>query len=568
MGEPNMNMTLSPSPSLSPSTPRCSPKLVKRMQEDICYRCRQKGHWSWYCPLKTPDTKTLSPSLNQNSPFSPKIIRCRCGHGFCEVRTTLSEKNRGRKYYACPIKRGAKCKGFVKWCDDPVEESDLQPPPIKYPECECGAGVCRRVKGTDNTDGVKYYFTCPVREDHGSCGYRVAEDELLSNTSIVCIQQSNQRTLHDFWGTDNDRGNDLSNRGDLLAQNKRMRIMDNSENHSLMTVSKISEGEDAALMALHSECVGFPEHESTPSRIRSRQREFQRHIFADSDAVADTSFDPCPTGWLGRLLFFRPTQSLKFTPPQPFFCCVFPSINPIIVPKQASIPDDPCERNQVAISSLVQHPQLSTGSERKPISKAQRLRQMVLFAQKQLLIDLETLDPHDLESMRKAAEATFAILDNLEVDYKQFSEHIWDFISLASSVAEMDQSMENSLTLEEHNKCFEEEKVRYACVHEDCVKTETLFQVSDEHIQSLCEEIYQLEAMLHVKQNQLKSCKLENLKIKTNLDNLKRNMLEAETALKVRAEQVEITRKLREERQAKQIAAKSALEKAKLELEY
>jgi len=60
--------------------------------------------------------------------------------------------------------KGVKCKDFVKWCDEPVAESDFQPPMIKYPECACKAGVCRRVKDKD-TDGVfKYYFTCPVKQ--------------------------------------------------------------------------------------------------------------------------------------------------------------------------------------------------------------------------------------------------------------------------------------------------------------------------------------------------------------------------------------------------------------------
>ncbi|RZB47318.1 hypothetical protein D0Y65_051092 [Glycine soja] len=43
----------------------------------------------------------------------------------------------------------------------------------------------------------------------------------------------------------------------------------------------------------------------------------------------------CPIGWLGRLLFFCPTQSLKLPTPKPFFCCVFPSYNPIASPSKS-----------------------------------------------------------------------------------------------------------------------------------------------------------------------------------------------------------------------------------------
>ncbi|TKY62962.1 endonuclease VIII-like 3 [Spatholobus suberectus] len=621
-----MSLSSSPSPSPSPSrvqrqqsTPEipanCSPKLVKRMQQDTCYTCKQRGHWSWYCPSKSPKTKPISPSPKQDSPVSHNTIQCRCGHGSCEIKTS----RRGSDYYACPIKRGAKCNEFVKWCDDPIDERDLQPPPFKYPECECGAGVCRRVKGTERHDAFKYYFACPVKQAHGSCGYRASEDELLNSNSnsksIVPVQQSRQRTLQEFWEgcqndeIDNELGNELGKGDGLHVQIKRMRIRDCSENSLSIAGSEIPDIDaGAALNAANLKRDIFPELEdadnnieftnsvswetieaeafqffsrlsSTSSRISWRQTIFQRRIFADA------SFGSCPLGWLGRLLFFYPAQSLKFPTPKPFFCCVFPSYNPIVVPKQTSIPDGPYECNQVAISSASQHTQLSTGchtevsgdvvspsksqdGERKSImSKAQRHREVALFTQQRLLTDLETLDPHEHESMREAAETTFTLLNILGVDYKQFSDHVFDYINFVTSIAEIDKSMENSLTLEEHNKLFEEEKMRFAQLQDDYVKTEALLEASNRQRQLLCEQVSNLKAMLNEKQKQLKFCELENSKIETNLGDLKRKILETDITLKERAEQTEVARKQSEERQTKQIAAKEALEKAKLELE-
>nr|KYP34484.1 hypothetical protein KK1_044548 [Cajanus cajan] len=130
------------------------------MENDTCHTCHQKGHWSWHCPLKSSNAR---PFITNDSPCVHNIW-CRCGHGRCDVRTAKSVKNSGRKYYTCPIKRGAKCKDFVKWCDDPVDESDLQPPAFKYPECVCPAGVCRRVKAMQNLGSVKYCFTCPIKQ--------------------------------------------------------------------------------------------------------------------------------------------------------------------------------------------------------------------------------------------------------------------------------------------------------------------------------------------------------------------------------------------------------------------
>ncbi|XP_027351149.1 uncharacterized protein LOC113862253 [Abrus precatorius] len=625
MYEPNRKTPRSPPPSTSrvqlhPSTPeipiRCSPNLAKRMQGDTCYVCHQQGHWSWYCPLKSlsPKKPLLSSPPKHESQVSPIMILCRCGHGFCEIKPSHSDRNWGRKYYACPIKRGAKCKDFVKWCDDRVDDSDLQPPVFKYPECECGAGVCRRVKGRENTDhAFKYFFVCPVKRDHGSCGYCVSEDELLNRESIVPTRQGRQRSLLDFFeghqndNTDSDMVTDLGEGDGLLVQAKRMRVMDSYENPLSIAVSEIPEEEDAgaAVRAATSEHVGFPEFEvadddieftnsvswesieaealvlyrmSTSSRIQRQQRLFQRRNFVD------TSFCSCPMGWLGRLLFFYPTHSLKFPTPGPFFCCVFPSFDPIVVPKQTIIPDGPYEHNQLAISNVSQHTQLSTGchtevsrdvvspdksqGERKSImSKAQRHREVVLFTQQRLLIDLETLDPREHESMREAAETTFELLNSLGVYYKQFSDHVMDYINFASSIAEIDKSMENSLTIEEHNKLFEEEKMRYSHIQDNYAKTEAMLDASNHHKQLLCEQVSNLKAMLHEKQNQLKSRELETLKIENDLGDLKRIMLAADITLKERAEQSEIARKRSEERGAKQIAAKASLEKAKLELE-
>ena len=53
-----------------------------------------------------------------------------------------------------------------------------------------------------------------------------------------------------------------------------------------------------------------------------------------------------------------------------------------------------------------------------PMFKGERQRQMTLFAQLQLLNDLETLNPleHD-ESMRETAKNTFYVLNRMSINY-------------------------------------------------------------------------------------------------------------------------------------------------------
>lgn len=68
-------------------------------------------------------------------------------------------------FFLFPLFRfqGKKCRGFVQWCHDPIDESYLNPPPYKFPMCPCGAGVCRKEKENNgpNPNEAPYYFACP-----------------------------------------------------------------------------------------------------------------------------------------------------------------------------------------------------------------------------------------------------------------------------------------------------------------------------------------------------------------------------------------------------------------------
>ncbi|MED6173066.1 hypothetical protein PIB30_055813 [Stylosanthes scabra] len=537
------------------------PELVKRMKNSKCYRCDKKGHWTWDCPLPPCHVnKPIFSSFSSSSSSygdSQQSIFCRCGHGACLVSTHSC----GKKFYACPITRGKACGGYqkrIEWCDNQIDESYKKPPPYKYPECDCGAGVCRKLM---DSDIHKYYFACPIPRGHGACDYIVWEDELLGNKiTVPSIQEICQS--HDY-----DLG---EGSGDLvLDDSKEMRVFqitipefeDTDEDDDLQEIVNSVQWDDV-------------EKEALQSFRRSNTSEIGQEIFRNNSFSGRFSM-----GWLGYLIFLHPSRNLEIHTPQPFFCCISPSFDKIVIPKEAIIVDNSLKCNQLAITNFNEHVQLSSsrhetsrgfagaslivssqGSERKPLSKAQRKNHMVLVAQQELLRDLESLDEHDPESMRVYAEDTFDLLDNLSVDCKDFSEHIWDFINNISASVDISKSMENCLAIDE-------EKERLARIKDECLAAEALFKESKKNEQLLREEVFGLEAMLQERRNKLKSHESESLEIEIRLGELKRELMEVETKLKGRVKEAELARRLNEERQTKKMAAMVALEKARQVLE-
>ena len=148
-----------------------------------------------------------------------------------------------------------------------------------------------------------------IKQNFGSCGYRVSEVELLNNGSTD--------ELVNNTSTANNLANGLAGESDLLLTTNRTRITDNSENPSHVAVSEIPEGRSGGspIYKVNSQPVGFPVIEfeddqqlinlaswealedkafpsspfSTPSSINCRQSIFPRDIFS-ADATFGTIF--------------------------------------------------------------------------------------------------------------------------------------------------------------------------------------------------------------------------------------------------------------------------------------
>ncbi|KAF9675988.1 hypothetical protein SADUNF_Sadunf09G0091500 [Salix dunnii] len=150
--ECNGSDPFSSTPSQSPLSTSPSPQKNPK-ENDQCFRCKRPGHWSKDCPDKTPPKSlALSPGSSSSppvqAPYLP-VVRCPCGT--CKVLTSNTDRNPGRKFYACPV---GSCR-FIGWIDNIVDR-------FKPPTCPCGAGTCSLNFVSSGPDRDRWYFACRI----------------------------------------------------------------------------------------------------------------------------------------------------------------------------------------------------------------------------------------------------------------------------------------------------------------------------------------------------------------------------------------------------------------------
>ncbi|MED6105885.1 hypothetical protein PIB30_000013 [Stylosanthes scabra] len=616
MGEADINMDMVMPLSNTPSKPTTQQQLQfvpftpenpsrpfpeqgsrSRTRDNSCFKCGKEGHWYRQCPQAQKNP-------NNSPPPNTKNIYCRCGHGFCSVKTSKTTKNFGRTFFVCPIKEGKQCRGFIGFCDEKLTDDRYDyPPQYKYPVCECGAGVC--AKERDPNADRKFRFVCPVQPGHGHCGFIVTEDELRSKQQIVGLN-----------GTT----------GELcVAYPESMTTMENPEAPSLTAISEVPLGDDASPKATpprEVDLYGFDvidadfaaedvnwddvdkEAESFQLRFATMTGPTCRQNLFGNNSFNDAIDDNAPAGIFPSddeiTVSEQPTTGGGDSPA--FHQVAVTSLSEdsshssrlgIIVGDTVSRDDvSAVTKDDVSVLTMAHShskdsnnvvadtvpggndiaPTMTQGTKRKLMSGAERKQKMVSYMLGGLLTDLKDLDICDPDSVRAAVEAVDGCLPILQEHdlsdaYKLFCDHVGDYINNVSAIAEIGKSMENHLTQEESNRIIEEETTKRAKILEQTVKTEAMYKACMDKRLRLHEEILRMEAEILVKRNQLKSYESETMAMESCLGDLKRRKVEADTILKGKAEEAELARRLSEERKRKQMVAEAALKKAKHELE-
>lgn len=183
--------------------------------------------------------------------------------------------------------------------------------------------------------------------------------------------------------------------------------------------------------------------------------------------------------------------------------------------------------------------------------------------QDELLDRLEAMDVKDHAAMSQEAEATFAALDSLLFDYKDFKRHVDELIRCASQLFEIDRAIP---TNDSHQKLIEicsTERERldeinrvHAEALEALIDSKNHIKVLQEEISSALDRLFQIEA-------DVSCCEVEMRCLEIELEKTSQNKEALEGKYLIASKELKESQKLIKHSEAERNAAKAAFDRAR-----
>ncbi|XP_054819947.1 uncharacterized protein LOC129318957 [Prosopis cineraria] len=143
-----------------------------------CFKCGRSGHWARDCVESAPGAHGGGHISDFGKDADVVDKACPCGMGTCLILTANTEKNRGRKFYKCPVREESGGCGFFEWCDNAVgtrmtsggNQSSVPDSLFQSIHCPCGAGACLILTAKSGKNYGQQFYRCP-RNQADSCGF-------------------------------------------------------------------------------------------------------------------------------------------------------------------------------------------------------------------------------------------------------------------------------------------------------------------------------------------------------------------------------------------------------------
>ncbi|XP_071915616.1 uncharacterized protein [Coffea arabica] len=541
------------------------------------------------------------PTTSRRMTSSSGSVLCVCGAGVCLLLTSKSQANPGRSYYRCPAaNRGC---GFFRWLDQ-VRPDQLI---FNIPQCGCGAGICRLdIKTTTGPNAGRECFVCPIKKGQGACNFFMWLDAHSNAATGFQCSRSRRPTssplkrdkiiLEESKGSDDDplrkhckrlRHGDSKSNGCPSGSSSTCQRTPLASSGSYLTEKDGQDSSPTIEMAVHQKKTDFGrpiffENTLTASKSFLFSRHQSSVLPINLEGLQETSWivtairqNLCLEikGWWGRLAF-PPSKSLKEQSAEPFFCCAFPSFDPIFVPPNVNLLSDdvsvapvasPLGASRQSLLSLSEGAQL-LGTEENSIMRKLVSEAFVKAAeqlQSDLLTLLRSLDIQDHEFMVREADATFDALDQLQIEHKKYGEQVKEYIRCASLLAKINQSVISDHSCRMLADRYSHEKLKLDEIDDAYARDVAALSVSEQRAEYFAKEISHLKDKLFQTEAGLSCCMAESTALKARILGISEDKEIIERSFEMTCKQLEDARKMRKQREAEEHAAKAAFQKAK-----